>query len=247
MKNEQPYRIKTISEYHQFRGLPKPEHPLISVVNYNFIKKLRDDEPKSFVHDFYAIALKRGVNAKMKYGQLDYDFDEGVMAFVSPGQVFSIQPVNKGEVFHHSGWLLLVHPDFLWNTPLAKTINQHDYFSYAVHEALHLSEKEELMMAGIVQNIEQEYHANIDKFTQNIIITHLESLLSYAERFYHRQFITRKINNHQILDRLEMVLAEYFNNNTLVKNGLPTVQLEFAFPMHITYSLFLFLSTADRS
>lgn len=209
MKTEQPYRIKTINEYHQFRGLPKPEHPLISVINYKLVvKKIRDDEPKSFVHDFYAIALKRGINARMKYGQSEYDFDEGVMAFISPGQVFSIQAVNKDEAFSHSGWLLLVHPDFLWNTPLAKTINQHDYFNYAVHEALHLSEKEELTMACIVQNIEQEYHANIDKFSQNIIITHLESLFSYAERFYHRQFITRQINNHQIVNQLESILDD---------------------------------------
>ena len=119
---------------------------------------------------------------------------------------------------------MLVHPDFLWNTPLAKTIKQYEYFSYSVNEALHLSEKEEAMIIGIMRNVEQEYHSNIDKFSQDVIIAQLELLLTYAERFYQRQFITRKITNHRILNRLEDILTEYFNSDVLVKKGLPTVQ-----------------------
>jgi AraC-like DNA-binding protein len=120
--------------------------------------------------------------------------------------------------------MLLVHPDFLWNTPLAKTIKQYEYFDYSVNEALFLSEKEETTVTGIIQNIEQEYRSNIDKFSQDIIIAQIELLLRYAERFYQRQFITRKITNHKLLDRLEDILADYFNSDALAKKGLPTVQ-----------------------
>jgi len=223
MSNKQPLRIKTISEYHKVMGLPKPEHPLITVINFENIKRSPHGESLSLVFDFYSISLKRHFNAKMKYGQQEYDFDEGIMFFMSPGQVFGIE-VNKGEEAKRSGWMLLIHPDFLWNTPLAKTIKRYEYFSYSVHEALYLSEKEEAVINGIVQNMEHEYHSNIDKFSQGVIIAQLELLLTYAERFYERQFITRKITNHQILNRLEDMLTAYFNSNTLVKKGLPTVQ-----------------------
>src|SRR6185369_13663906 len=112
----------------------------------------------------------------------------------------------------------------LWNTALATKIKQYEYFSYTVHEALHLSDKEETNITGIIQNIAQEYHSNIDKFSQNVIIAQLELLLTYAERFYQRQFITRKISSHKILDRLEEILSAYFNNDNLAQKGLPTVQ-----------------------
>jgi AraC family transcriptional regulator, transcriptional activator of pobA len=223
MANMQPHRIKTISQYHQVMGLPKPEHPLISVINFESIKHLPNAESISLVFDFYSISLKRNFNAKIKYGQQEYDFDEGIMFFISPGQVFGIE-VNKDEALKRSGWLLLVHPDFLWNTQLAKTIKQYDYFDYSVNEALFLSEKEETTITGIMHNIEQEYHSNIDKFSQGVIIAQLELILTYADRFYHRQFITRKISNHKILTRLEDIVTEYFNSDALAKKGLPTVQ-----------------------
>ena len=223
MANIQHHRIKTITQYHQLMGLPKPEHPLISVINFESIKRLPVDEKISMVFDFYSISLKRDFNAKIKYGQQEYDFDEGVMFFISPGQVFGVE-IEKGREIKHSGWLLLVHPDFLWNTPLAKTIRQYEYFDYSVHEALYLSEKEEATIIGIMQSIEQEYHSNIDKFSQDIIIAQLEVLLNYSERFYHRQFITRKITNHKILNRLEEILSAYFSGDNLVNKGLPTVQ-----------------------
>lgn len=104
-----PHRFKTISEYHQFRGLPKPEHSLVSVINIESITQIRDDEPKGIIQDFYAIALKKNINCKMNYGQQEYDFDEGTMFFISPGQIYSIQ-ANTAST--HSGWLLLIHPDF---------------------------------------------------------------------------------------------------------------------------------------
>ena len=223
MVNTQPYRIRTISEYHQVMGLPKPEHPLISVINFDLIKRLPYDESINVMFDFYSISLKRNFNGKMKYGQQEYDFDEGIMFFISPGQVFGME-IDKGSPLTHSGWLLLIHPDFLWHTSLAKTMKQYEYFNYSVHEALFLSEKEETTIIGMMQSMEQEYRSNIDKFSQTIIVAQLELLLSYAERFYQRQFITRKIANHQILNRLEEILTEYFNSDTLLKRGLPTVQ-----------------------
>jgi AraC family transcriptional activator of pobA len=120
--------------------------------------------------------------------------------------------------------MLMVHPDFLWNTPLAKSIKKYAYFDYSVYEALFLSEKEEGIINGIIQNIQQEYHSNIDKFSQDIIIAQLEVLLNYADRFYHRQFITRKIYNHNTLNHLEELLAAWFGSDALAKEGLPTVQ-----------------------
>ncbi len=221
MANTPPLQLKTISKMHEFRGLPKPEHPLISVVNMKDIKLLENDEPKSIVNSFYSIALKRSPNGKMKYGQQEYDFNEGVLFFIAPGQVFSIEA--RGAL-QHSGWVVYFHPDFLWNTPLAHKIKQFEFFNYSVHEALFVSEKEEATIIGIIQNIEQEYKSNIDKFSQDVIIAQLDLLLTYAERFYQRQFITRKITNHAILNRLEELLAKYFNSDELIKKGLPTVQ-----------------------
>lgn len=221
MAGKQPHRIKTISEFHRFRNLPKPEHPLISVINFEAIKQPPGEEVKSLVNDFYAIALKRSFNARLKYGQQDYDFNEGIMAFMAPGQVFSIE---AGADLKHSGWLLLVHPDFLWHTPLAQAIRRYEYFSYAAHEALHLSDKEEATITGILQNVRNEYQSNIDKFSEGVIIAQLELLFTYAERFYHRQFITRKVANHKILEQLEKILTDYFNSDSLVEKGLPSVQ-----------------------
>ncbi len=223
MPSTQPYRIKTISDYHQVTGLPKPEHPLISVINFESIKHLPSKKPTRIVFGFYSISLKRNFNAKMKYGQQEYDFDEGTMSFISPGQVFGIE-VEEGKAITHSGWLLLVHPDFFWNTALAKTIKRYEYFDYSVHEALFLSDKEETMIINLMQNMALEYHSNIDKFSQDVIIAQLELLLTYSERFYNRQFITRKITNHKILERLETILTEYFDNENLAEKGLPSVK-----------------------
>jgi len=151
MPNMQPTRIKTISEYHKIMGLPKPEHPLVSVINFESITNLPHDKPVSLIFDFYSISLKRNFNGKMKYGQQQYDFDEGIMFFISPGQVFGIE-VGNGETLKHSGWLLLIHPDFLWNSQLAKTIKLYEYFDYSVHEALFLSDKEETTIIQLMQN-----------------------------------------------------------------------------------------------
>jgi AraC family transcriptional activator of pobA len=220
-------RFKTISEFLQFSRLPKPDHPLISVVKVDSVGNPHRDESISWVYDFYCIAVKRVYNSqnfKLKYGQQSYDFDEGMMSFVAPNQVIGLSSINKEEKIKQSGWILIIHPDFLWNTPLAKTIKQYDFWDYAVNEALFLSEKEEAILINIVENIQRECHSNIDKFSKQIIISQIESLLSYSDRFYHRQFITREKANHQVLSQLEKLLNNYFNSEDLITKGLPTVQ-----------------------
>lgn len=218
-----PYHIKTIAEFHKIFVLPKPQHPLISVVRYEDVKQWNAHIPNGFVNNFYSVALKKTFHAKMKYGQQEYDFEEGILAYVAPGQVINIVR-EETEIVNHSGWLLLIHPDFLWNTALAKKIKQYDYFGYQLNEALHLSEKEEIMLINILNNIEQEYNTNIDKFSQEVMIAQLEMLFTYSERFYQRQFVTRKITNHTILERLESLLSNYFKSDDLATDGLPTVQ-----------------------
>ncbi|MGC4042066.1 MAG: helix-turn-helix transcriptional regulator [Flavobacterium sp.] len=223
MSNTKTYRVKTIAEFHKLKGLPQPLHPLISLIDYGTMPCMENQGTTNWVYDFYNIAIKKGIGAKLKYGQQQYDFDEGLMFFVAPNQVFGVEPIlNPTE--KRTGWMLLIHPDFFWNTSLVKTIRNYDFFDYSVHEALFLSDKEEAILNAIVQNIEQEYRGNLDKFSQNIIISQIETLLNYSERFYQRQFITRKISSHKILDSLEIILDTYFSNSTLLEKGLPTVQ-----------------------
>jgi AraC-like DNA-binding protein len=221
MADQKPYYVKTISEFHRFRGLPQPEHPLISIVDYAKLNRLASENSTTLVFGYYVISLKRGV-CKMFYGQHEYDFDEGVLYFMAPNQTLRVNS-SPDESSERSGWLLLIHPDFLWNTTLASKIKQYGFFDYSANEALFLSEKEEEILNKIIQNIRQEYHTNIDKFSQSIIISQIETLLNYSERFYQRQFITRKITNHQILTRLENLLTDYFNSDDLATKGLPTV------------------------
>ncbi|MBL7707279.1 MAG: helix-turn-helix transcriptional regulator [Taibaiella sp.] len=216
---EKPIRIKTISELHQLMGLPKPHHPLIELIDLSQQKK--ETGIAAVIFDLYVITLKRGCN-KLFYGQQQYDFDEGVMAFLAPGQILRGEDRNIPQ--NIEGWMLFIHPDFLWHTALAKKIKQYDFFDYTTHEALFLSDKEETTINGIVENIKNEYQSNLDRFSQDIIIAHLETLLNYSERFYQRQFITRKKTNHQILSRLDQLLSDYFNSKDLAVKGLPTVQ-----------------------
>lgn len=219
MANSTPYRIKSITEGHRLAGLEKPHHPLISIVDVSKFKNHSDIN--TVIFDFYVVSLKRGCN-NLLYGQQKYDFDEGLMAFMSPGQI--LRGEEGGIPPNLEGWMLFIHPDFLWNTALAKKIKQYEYFGYATNEALFLSDKEEMLINSIIDHIKQEYHANIDKFSQDVIIAQLELLFTYAQRFYERQFITRKITNNKILGRLEDVLTDYFNNEELLSKGLPAVQ-----------------------
>jgi len=221
MSQQQVHRVKSIAEFHKMKGLPSPLHPHISLFDYGSFACAKEINHKNFVFDFYHISIKRSIDATFKYGQSHYDFDDGVMFFIAPNQVFGIEKMDEIATTQ-SGWVLMVHPDFLWNTALAKNISHYEFFDYAVNEALFLSDKEEATLHAIVKNIEQEYNANLDKFSQNIIISQLETLLNYSERFYQRQFLTRKVNNYQILDNVEKTIDDYFNNENT--SGLPTVQ-----------------------
>lgn len=216
-------RLRSIVEFHRLKGLPAPQHPLISVADYGSMQVSPEDYNVNWVCDFYNISLKRCLISKLRYGQQQYDFDSGVMFFIAPGQVYGIEAPHP-EQRSKSGWMLLVHPDFFWNTSLAKNMRQYEFFDYSVNEALFLSEQEEAIIGHVVENIRLESQRNIDKFSQNIIVSQIETLLNYSQRFYQRQFITRKISNHKILERLEHILTNYFDDDSLSAKGLPTVQ-----------------------
>ncbi len=217
-----PLRVKTITEFHRVAGLVSPLHPLISLVDYSAIGNADGNNSISIVFDFYSISVKRDLMGKLLYGQQSYDFDEGIMYFLAPGQVLRVES-TEGATVEPSGWLLLIHPDFLGNTHLSKSISRHDFFGYACHEALFLPELEEQLINGIIQNIRCEIKTNIDQFSHQIIITQLEGLLRYADRFYNRQFITRSISNHRVLSQLEALLDDYFNQHEAVLRGAPSV------------------------
>jgi len=216
-------RIRSITEYHRFRGLPKPEHPLISLVDYALVQFPEDEKAVNIVMDFYSIALKRDIGAKLHYGQQMYDFDEGLMSFIAPGQVLRLE--KEPDTLHNgSGYLLQIHPDFFWNSPLAKNIKSYTFFDYSINEALFLSDKEETVIVGILESIRQEYHTNIDKFTQDLIIAQIELLLKYCDRYYNRQFITRKISSHQMLTKVENFLNSHFSFEEQPEGGLLSVK-----------------------
>jgi AraC-like DNA-binding protein len=170
----------------------------------------------------YHISYKPGLGGKVRYGQDYYDFDEGGMLFASPNQLIGSYGENVAEIC--SMYTLLIHPDFLLNYSLAKKIKQYGFFSYATNEALHLSEKEKTTILSIFKNIEEELNSRIDDFSQDVIISQIELLLNYANRFYKRQFITRKAVNSDLLQKLEDLLDEYFNSNKSLSDGIPTVQ-----------------------
>nr|WP_249665412.1 helix-turn-helix transcriptional regulator [Mucilaginibacter sp. Bleaf8] len=202
-------------------GLPKPKHPLISIFRHEHTNYENLVELRHFTLNFYCISLKKDYDGKLKYGQRHYDFDEGMMAFISPNQL--LMKLDSGSK-PPGGMTLMFHPDFIANTPLAAKIKSCHFFSYELYEALHLSADEEAVIEALFANIEHEYQHNIDKFSQEVLIAQIELLLQYSNRFYARQFITRKVANDEILIRLENLLNLYFNDQELLKNGLPTVQ-----------------------
>ncbi len=216
--NHSPYVINSISEIHQQMGLPKPKHPLISVIDYADIKNQPARHSTSFVLNFYMVCIKKDYHGKLKYGQHYYDFDEGIMTFIAPRQV--VFEANEAGVHH--GSLLLFHPDFIRNYSLAKNVNDYGFFSYEAYEALHLSEKEEKMIEGIMQHIAGEYQSAADVYSQDVMISHLELLLNYANRFYNRQFITRHQASRGLLADVESLLKTLFDMD-MPQTGVPTV------------------------
>lgn len=214
-----PYIFDSISALNHALGLPKPQHPLIDLVNYKDIQTDTTELSKALILNFYKISFKEHLSGKVKYGQGYYDFDEGGLSFVAPNQLIS---AGAGEQ-DYSGYTLLFHPDFIRNYPLEQTIKKYGFFSYAVSEALHLSEKERATMIPIFRNIGEELAAPIDHFSQDVMISQLEVLLNYSNRFYNRQFITRKAVHHDLLTQMERVLDDYFDQDNALMQGLPSV------------------------
>ncbi|MDR6459374.1 AraC-like DNA-binding protein [Chryseobacterium vietnamense] len=220
---KQPVRFNSISDFHNFCSLPNPEHPLISLIDYSKVRYVVENEELKWIQNFYSIGLKKNVTPKFNYGQQQYDFDSGVLCFVSPQQYLSLE-INPDVEAEPTGYLLLIHPDFLWNTSLTRKIKSYDFFSYQVKEALFLSDKEEKILVDLFKNIEREYQSNTDRFTQELIIAQIELLLVYSDRFYERQFFTRKKSSHELLYKFEDILSQYFENGNLIENGIPTVK-----------------------
>ena len=216
-----PAKVSSISAMHQFLGLKKPANPLISVFNFDEVKLEPETILSAVTTDFYVIALKKDcAGGKCKYGQQYYDFDDGIMYFIAPHQVLQFEDVLLNSV---RGFVLVVHQDFLHGYALASQIREYGYFSYTANEALHLSEKEEKSIMDIIHNIEQEIDANMDSFTQDLLVSNLDLLLKYCDRFYNRQFLTRKKANNDLLSKLEALLDDYFKNDKQIVKGIPTV------------------------
>ncbi|MEO8533397.1 MAG: helix-turn-helix domain-containing protein [Flavobacterium sp.] len=218
MKN-QPKIFHTLSELHKTMGQPKPMHPLISIINYGEAVFEPKDFEQGIILDFYKISFKTSFNGKIRYGHGFYDFEEGGMSFVAPGQVLKMQE----EEADYSGMSLHIHPDFIRPYSLNTNIKQYGFFNYTTSEALYLSEDEKETILGVFSSIQKELKERIDNFSQDVIISQIELLLNYSNRFYNRQFITRKAVNNDVLSKLETLLNTYFNDEKALLNGLPTV------------------------
>ena len=211
--------INSVTQYHKLCGLTMPLHPLVSVVNMAEIDFfLHEDFWKHYVNNLYTISIKRGMNSKLIYGQTDFDFDEGVLVVTSPKQVISIE---KLEDIKLTGYKFIFHPDFIKGSSLSKNIHQYGFFSYNNNKALFLSEKEEQIILNLFSSIEQECQNNIDQFSQDVMIANIELLLVHIDRYYNRQFITRKNISNDTLSKIEEILNDYFKSET---SELPTVQ-----------------------
>lgn len=218
-KGEQNFRVfQSLSDLHRVLGLPKPLHPMISFTDIKDIKILSEELGNSYIINFYKISYKSDFCGQAKYGQNYYDFGEGGLVYTAPNQIF--------ELNHNpsTGFLLLIHPDFLLSYPLAKKIKQFGFFSYSANEALHISDKEKETIFSIFKIINEELQSRIDDFSQDVIVSQIELLLNYSNRFYKRQFITRKAVNNDLLQNLELILDDSFNNEKSVTPGIPTVQ-----------------------
>lgn len=220
-KDDKLVRFISISESHQAFGLPKPQHPLISLVHFNESNPFNTEmAPIYDVLSFYKITLITQNSGRLKYGQSYYDFNEGSMLFLAPNQLVGSTDYNSKTYCY----ILLIHPDFLLGHPLAKKIKQYGYFAYSVNEALHLSDQEKEIIVSVFNIMSQELNSRVDEFSEEVIIAQIELLLSYVNRFYKRQFITRKSANNDILQKTESILDEYFNNQQSLHRGIPTVQ-----------------------
>lgn len=212
--------LNTVTDYTRFCGLPAPAHPLLTLIDFVPIHQHQRPPATSVVQQLYTVWLKKGLKGRLPYGHQSYDFNEGVLGFQAPGQVFTIDETL--DISELSGWMLIFHPDLLTKYPLGKKMAGYGFFSYEVHEALHLSEREERVLNELLTSIRREYEQPIDAFSQDVIVSQLDVLLTYANRFYHRQFLTRRTAEHDLLSRFETLLIGYFAQDA--EQPLPTVQ-----------------------
>jgi AraC family transcriptional regulator, transcriptional activator of pobA len=210
--------INSVSELHRLLSLPKPLHPLITLINHKEVTAIQNQENERLIFNFYNISIKKSFQGQMKYGKNYYDFDEGTMSFIAPNQIIGI---DEDKNRNNDGWSLMFQPDLIRNYNLGKSIKNYGFFNYEANEALHLSDEEEKLIENLVQNIKKEYRSRIDNFSQDVIVANLELLLNYCNRFYNRQFVTRKMANNDLLTKFETVLSEHFENKTDLV--LPTV------------------------
>lgn len=213
-------KLDSIAEIHRMLGLAGPVHPLISLLDSTKDLVNLDRLPKSYISGFYKISFATDLAGKFKYGQGYYDFEEGSLLFTAPNQLIG----NSQAYKDNKGYSLIIHPDFLQGHALAKKIKNYGFFSYAISESLHLSDQEKATMLAIYNIIGQELNSRIDEFSQEVVIAQIELLLSYAKRFYKRQFITRQVVNSSLLEQIEELLNTYFEEEKLASYGMPTVQ-----------------------
>ena len=215
--------FKTLSSYLDYLQLPCPEHPMLSVFNSKDAGYLPCPRKSSspITNDCYSISLKKYVKGNLNYGRTKYDFSNGALIFLAPRQVMQW---NSSVVFEQKGFSINFHEDLLKGTELAQQIKKYGFFSYSVNEALHLSPKEEKLIVSIVDNIEIEYQNNQEKFSKDIIISQVGTLLKYANRFYERQFLNRKELSTVLLERFNRQLEEYFESRQLQEKGIPSIE-----------------------
>jgi len=215
--------FKTLSSYLDYLGLPRPEHPMLSVFNSKgdaYLPCPRESSPP-ITNDCYSISFKKYVEGDLNYGRTKYDFTNGALIFISPRQVLQW---DNSVVFEQKGFSITFHEDFLKGTEWAQRIKKYGFFSYSVNEALHLSPKEEKQIESIVENIEIEYQNNQDEFSKDIIISQLDTLLKYANRFYERQFLNRKELSNNLLEQFNQYMNSYFETGKLQENGIPNIK-----------------------
>jgi AraC-like DNA-binding protein len=210
-------KLENISQYNTLRGV-ETFHPLVSVVD---MSKAKATQSARINFGFYCVFLKEIKCGDLKYGCNYYDYQEGTLVFVSPGQILGI---NSKDYIQPKGWALLFHPDLIRGTSLGHNIKNYTFFSYEANEALHLSEKERQLVIDCLNKIEYELHQSIDRHTKTLISNNIELLLNYCMRFYDRQFITRNNVNKDILVKFEKLLDNYFQSEITQTVGLPTVK-----------------------
>jgi len=221
-----PVVFKNISELTRELGMPKPQHPLVALVNYDVTKISRENAGRSFLIDFYKVSFKKDFKGQVKYGQGYYDFEEGGLAFLAPNQLVTM----TGDESSYEGYTLYFHADLIRNYQLGKNINQYGFFSYAVQEALFLSDKEKKVITNLLESIASELDTNTDAFSQDVLVAQIELLLNYSNRYYNRQFLTRKAAHHDLIQKMDNYLASRFADSV---NGIPTVQ-DVADQLHVS-------------